>query len=125
MRETEAAARDCDERSLLGRSQLLEAQAGRSERPRDSRAVLPVTERHDEQGPARVLPERVDAGKDGVLRGAAGDERVTERGAPNALARREAEGDLAQRERVAARDVDDFRDHSRRQLVAETPLEKG
>src|SRR5262245_65967752 len=110
MREREAAARDCDERSLLDRSQLLEAQAGRSERPRDSRAVLPVTERHDEQGPARVLPERVDAGKDGVLRGAAGDERVTERGAPKALARREAEGDIARRGRGEARGVRQFRE---------------
>ena len=87
--------------------------------------VLPVTERHDEQGPARVLPERADAGKDGVLRGSAGEERVAERDAPNALARRETERDLAQRERVAARDVDDLRDHGRRQLVAETPLEEG
>ena len=95
------------------------------ERPRDGRAVLPITERHHEQSPARVLAERADAGKDGELRGVAVEERVAERDAPNALARREAERDLAQRERVAARDVDDLRDHGRRQLVAETPLEEG
>ena len=88
-------------------------------------SFLSVTERHDEQGSARVLPERADAGKDGALRGSAGEERVAERDDPNALARREAERDFAQRERVAARDVDDLRDHGRRQLVAEAPLEEG
>src|SRR5262245_20957630 len=99
MWEGEAAVRDRDERSLLSRPQLLEAEAGGSERSRDGRAILSITECHDEQGPARVLPERADAGKDGALGGSAVEERIAERDASNALARRERERDLAQRER--------------------------
>src|SRR5262249_3727975 len=95
MREREADARNHDKPSLLGRSQLLNAQVGRLERPHDGRAVLPVTERHHEQSLARLHPECADAGKNGTLRGSAGYERVAEWDAPNALVGRKAERDLA------------------------------
>src|SRR5262249_39765874 len=125
MREREAAVRNRDEPSLLGRPQVLEAQVGQLERPRDGCAILSLPECQDEERPARLRPERADAGKDGMLRGSTGDERVAKWDAPNALPRRETERDLAQRERVAVRDVDDLRDNGRRELVAETSLEEG
>src|SRR5262245_16368897 len=95
MGKVNTAVRDLHESGFLGRSQFLEAQPRRLERPHDDLAAFSVTERHYEQCPPRLLTQSANSGKDGTLRRSAGNKSVTQRDAPNALAGSETERDLA------------------------------